>query len=379
MAIIFDKEVSQTTLLGSHDDNIVEFHSDNVLAEVSCNVDFGSQSFDITPDPSGKFTYNLKEVVKTLINTNNFRDSLVPDLHNDNYVQEDPNAYLAVSVTYRISFDGGSTESISRNYKFVKAVHQPIKFLDNVIDTVSDKITILSPYEAYSKKSFYMPYFDGMPFDFNLYSNAARNIVITNKTVNLSETIPVVNGVNRIFVSGGDRDWVKDSFLPLIYGVNTLEIAIEGSPLDVITLYLERHEPDCGLYFKYHNQHGGYSYYRCNRIYTEDVRTRTIQAMAPIFKSIEENFESNFIFGKDSSKVANLLIELKDRRGQSYLEEILDSPRVEMFVQHQYTRADATSWLGVRVLDGTFETKNTKNVYGVLKFKVGITRKTLTL
>lgn len=379
MAIIFDKEVSQTTLLGSHDDNIVEFHSDNPLDEVSCNVDFGSQSFDITPDPTGKFTYNLKEVVKTLINSNNFRDSLVSDIHNENYVQQDNDAYLAVSVTYRISFQGGTTESISRNYKFVKAVHQPIKYADNVIDTVTDKITILSPYEQYSKKSFYMPYFEGLPFDFNFYSNAVRNIIVTNKTVNLSTTLSVANGVNRIYVSSGARNWALDSLLPLVYGINQLEFAIEGSPTDVITLFLERHEPDCGVYFKYHNQHGGYSYYRCNRIYTEDLIAKTIQAMSPIFKSIEQNFESNFIFGKDSSKTVNLLIELKDRRGQAYLEEILDSPRVEMYLEPQFTRADSTSWLGVRILDGSFEIKNTKNIFGILKFKVGITRKTLTL
>jgi len=379
MAIIFDKEVSQTELLSSHDDNIVKFHSDNVLAEVSCKVDFGFQSYDITPDPTGLFTYNLKEVVKVAINPSNFRDSVEPDVHNGNYSLQDDNAYLAVSVTYQISFEGGSTESISRNYKFVKGVKQPIKYLNNTIDTVADMITILAPFEKNSRKSFFIPYFDGYPMDFAFYSNAARNIIVTNKTTNHTATIPVLAGVNRVFISGGDHNMTLDDFLPLVYGVNKLELAIEGSPLELVTLNLDRRRSECGLCFKYHNEQGGWNYYRFNEIYREDTKTKTIASLAPLFASIEESFESDVISGKDSARTVSLLAEVRDKREQKYLQQILTSPRVELYLNEVFERADSSSWLGIRVLDGTFRTENTKNSFSELKIKVGITNKSLSL
>ena len=70
MAITFTKAVSIAKFLNASNNNVVELSSDSVLDSSKCTISMGGTSIEITPI-NNVFRYNFKELVKSLINTNN--------------------------------------------------------------------------------------------------------------------------------------------------------------------------------------------------------------------------------------------------------------------------------------------------------------------
>jgi len=377
MAVIFSKEVSQDNLLSAYNNHSVEFSSNNVLQAVSCMVDYGDGTFDRSPNPDGSFKINIAEVASVLINLNKFKDTIVPDINGSGYVYPDTTLYKSISITYKISFINGTTEQIGRNYHFIKSVLQPINYLDNVIDVSTNSLALLLPFKDRSNLSYYTPYYEGVPFDFSIFSNLARTVTIRNKK-NLSEMdMDLSLGVNRIFLSQGDTDSTLLDDLILHTGLNHIEISV--SPTDYITLFIERFESSCGPFLKYFNSTGSYSYFRFSPIYQQSKRTKTLDKLRSDFSSIDETFSIIDITGKDSAIIMKLLAEQLDSDMLKHVDSLMDSLKVELFVQEPNTKLKASSWFTVLVSDGTFKTKNTKKTRNEFKVNIGFETYTLGL
>ena len=189
MAIQFIKDVSQEELLSSNNNNEVVFESDNALEAVSCLIDFGGVAVTRRPDSTGQFSYDFMEIVSVLINENDYEDLIVPDVENSGYAYKDDTLFKQLTISYKISFSNGSTETASRTYSFTKSVRQIKNYQDTIFNILNDKISLLIPNKDNSKQVYYAPYFHGYPFDVPMYSNIDRTITVTSKTNNISTTI----------------------------------------------------------------------------------------------------------------------------------------------------------------------------------------------
>lgn len=377
MAINFTKQLSESDILNSHNNNIVEFSSDNVLTAVKCTLNFGSVSFEITPDPEGNFSYNLKHAVKELINTNNFQDLITPDIEANGYIYEDTSLYKIISLEYTVAFNNETTESSTKNYIFSKSVKQPDRYEETIINSLQDLVGIMIPFKDFSVKSYAATYFVGYPFDVSIYSNVSRTITVANRTNGMSYDILISKGVNRLFVSEGWSNFSFEDDLPLIYGVNELEFQIGGSVY--VTLILTKRESGCGKYLKFYSNTGSYQYFLLDDIFTEDESTKIIDNLQGRHQSIEESVGIDRITGKTSRSVLNLFTEYLTTDEMNYLKPIINSPRVELYTRNQFEKQITTSWRSVVLIDGTFRVIDTKKNLKRLAFQVGYTNHTLSL
>ena len=186
MAISFSKSISTTKLLNAYNNNVVEFSSDNALDSITCNINIGGIDLEITPI-SDVFTFNYKEVVSALINTNNFSDDIVPttNLHADTSLK---NSWLA---TYTITFSDDSTEQTSETYVFVKSVEQ----IANVSNRLLTEQQILTPLN--------LTMFKGFPFDVAHYSDG--NVTVANSVTAVNKILTsTATTTDRIYLSLGN-------------------------------------------------------------------------------------------------------------------------------------------------------------------------------
>lgn len=361
MAIIFDKALSTTELLNAYNNNIVEFHSDNGLAAVSCVINLGDVSFEITPDPNGQFLFNLKEGVKVLINSNSFEDLIVPDIEFDGYVYKDDTLFLSLGVDYELTLSDDSTETTAKAYKFFKSVKQPIKYSEEVIDGVN--LSLLLPFYQNNKLAKYASYYEGYPFDFSLYSKNVATITITNKANGLTEDFNLLAGVNRIFISQGSANFTIDDVLPLITGMNELEIS-DGS--ETVTLYLEKFESKCSPMLKFFNDSGSYSYLRFEENPKITVRTKTLNTINVDFKDISETRGTNLITGKMKSTRERLQVRRMSPDQFKLFLDLTASPRVDLFMDDLFQKQESDSYYTVIMKDASYKYDDRRNLYNAI-------------
>lgn len=376
MAIIFSKALSESELLNSHNSNTVEFNSNSVLTAVKCTLDFGSVSFEITPNPSGIFQYDLKHATKGLLNSNNFEDQIVPDLTIGNYVYVDTTLYKVISLIYTITFDNETTESTTKNYLFTKSVKQPERYDETIISS-TDLLGMLIPFVDFSVKSYSATYFKGYPFDVAIYSNISRLVAIENKTNESKMSVNFDQGVNRLFFSDGGTNVTIEDSITLVTGINELEFSVATVP--IMTLLLTKKESGCGPYLKYYSSNGSYQYFLFDEIFTDDKRTKIIDTLSSKFKSIEEATDQDRITGKASQTVRSMFSEYLSSNEMNYLEPIIDSPRVELYTREVFTKAQANSWRGVVLRDSSYRTESTKKQLKGLVLKIEFTNNAMTL
>ena len=76
MAIIFTKNYSSSDLLTTGNSWIVEFNSDTAEFPQRAKITFAGKDFYVDPKPDGSFSFDYKRIMNSLINLNNFEDSL---------------------------------------------------------------------------------------------------------------------------------------------------------------------------------------------------------------------------------------------------------------------------------------------------------------
>lgn len=374
MAITFTKSLPEDELLASHNNNIVEFSSNSALTSVSAVINLGSVAITVTPNPNGLFHFNFIEAVKVLINENKFKDMITPDFENTGYIYNDNTLYKKIVTTFKVVYEGGTFEQITKTYCFIKSVRQAQKYERRKIKI--DFLALLIPYDfsSNSNKTYYAIYYSGMPFDIPIFSNVTRTITIKNVTNSFTETLDLTEGVNRFFLSQGDRSITNDDFLPLHDGINELEFQI--TPTNFVTLFLEKRREKCSPLLKLYNNQGGYSYLKAYRNHTQEKQTKTINSISSNLKDISETNQTEFITGKESKNKTTLIIKVNERQ-LNYLAGIIDSPRVELFQELLGQKQDSDSFYGVTVSDGSYKLVDTKKRIYELVIKIGFEINTL--
>ena len=80
MAIVFLKQLDNTKVNLAYNNNLVKFYSSSSFTPVNATITIGSNVVTLFPDPNGVFTYNFKDLITTILNVDNFKDDLKPDL-----------------------------------------------------------------------------------------------------------------------------------------------------------------------------------------------------------------------------------------------------------------------------------------------------------
>jgi hypothetical protein len=342
--ITFTTGLPETTVLNAFNNNVVEYYSDHSSTAIKSVITLLGKDFEITPNTNGVFHFNFKELVKRLINENYFRDTIEPDV-NLSFVYEDQTVYREIQVEYKIEFVDATFETTIKNYKFLKSVEQLENFRKNLVNTENTKLSILTPFRDSSSKTYFSTYFFGYPFDVSIYSDQIRTITIENKNTQLSTTIDLTKGVNRLYLSDGDH-FSFENLLPLYYGINELEFRINTN--EHITLFLKKVESKCGVYLKWFNNEGGWNYFLFDSSKSKR-RVKSIGVLDNDFENMIDTKESEIQMGVNSSDSLKMYANRLHEYEKEIINGLSESPKIYKYLNSMFQKFKKTDWINTSI------------------------------
>ncbi len=354
MAITFSRQLSTTDIIYSYNNNIVEFESDSVLTPVRCEVTIWGNVFEIHPDPNGVFSFNFKNVMRTIINENIFKDNIHPNSQTT-IKYDDADLYKYTNVAYKIVFEDTTTDSINVAYNFIKAVEQLEDIKENKSNNKSQ--CILTPFEGNQTGIYYTNFWQGLPFDVAFYSDSVQNITVENVNTAETFTFTSIKGVQRVFFCNGNDYAPLTSTFFEADKVN--QVLFKIGTTTVCTLYVKHSSSNCGEYLKFFNRQGGWNYY----LFQPNQVNRSINSIGSFNNDNEtlENTDSPIIeIGKEAEDVISMYATDIEKYEKSIINEVFSSPKIYRLISTQLN-AD-NNWISEIVTDSEINVEDAKRV-----------------
>ena len=172
--MIFIQDIGIDKPLNTYNNNIIEYKATDTSKTVSYSiVTISGVDYELTPNLNDVFRFNFLQIAKTLNNQNNFRDELEPDIKAE-YLYNDSALYNELTADIKIVFTDETEEIETKVYQFLKSVEQIIR-KKAVIDSR------LFPLITNATNVSNSTYFEGHPCDIAFYSDADREVTLTNK------------------------------------------------------------------------------------------------------------------------------------------------------------------------------------------------------
>lgn len=340
MAITFSKE--PTGIYPAYNDSYIEFTSDlsgNNRAEITVSpIELFPRTFSIFPDFDGNYLFNLKEIVKSSFNRTFEDQTEVVTGWSKNFTDK----YLLQSISIEIS-NGSETDTISKGYQFFKAVNQ-----------VGEKIhennfQLLTATKNGIDHS--LTYWEGFPFHFSIkrviHSEGKEIVVRSLNTTDQTDGMPTTEtGSMRIQIDkGGGENWTSENFLPLITELNRLEILENGSFRS--NLLLKKKKDCAGVYLKWANNQGDYSFWLFDEWYRNDLSAGNIDIMnTNRFDNVNNANSKILSTGKEAERSLRASTRF-DEREREVLEGLVTSPFVQMYSSKEANVIG--EWINVQV------------------------------
>lgn len=305
----------------AYEDSFIEFESNlanNVRAEV---VVLGlNQRFAAFKNKNGFYLFNLVEFSKYLFNNENFEDDFTKP--NNDWLERRRYRILNVQITV---FSDNDSEKIIKSYYFFKGLHNS--------DT-SEKERLLIPK---INNEYRLTYFEGYPLfletsevsnNKNLYFKNDLNNVLSSNYTTLSNNKSVRFYFKEIYKNSSIQN--QNLFINLKSKYTNLNFFIDNKFKS--KLKITRVEPKCGIYLKWYNRFGGYSFFLFENYYEEEIKTNDLDEFGTNdFRNIYEkkSFQYKSI-GKEFETRIKASVKA-DRYQSEYLKDLFYSPHVQMY------------------------------------------------
>jgi len=357
MAISFTKQ--PTGVYPVFNESYIEFTStlaNNNRATITLNENLLviGDYFEIYPNKDGVYQFNLKEIISEKLTQNGFVDqwSETPSNQNINTFGETiDGSYLSQELTIRV-YSNITNESVIKTYNFFKYVVQVGEGYN------FNTSRICNP--SKNKFDYNITYFEGYPFamDMMRVSNNIDISIKNNNTGFISDTISTSElNTFRLYVDTGTSNWTTQGFLPLNDILNRLEIRAKSGLGTFVTsnVNLKKISSKCGVYLKWFNNQGGYSYFLFDEFYKNNIKSNQLKLISNNqFNNANELKNLTSPIGKEGYE--SLVINANVDENESYfLKNLFTSPSVQMWSQNEpFIEGE---WIDVE-LSGSYETNN---------------------
>lgn len=351
--ITFQTEISTVNLLNAFNNNVVRFKSDSTTKiPLTATVTIGTTPVTLYPLPNGQFYFNFKEYVHPLVNSNNFNDLVNPVIDADDdttFTYEGSGLFLA-SVTYLIVFTDETSETTSKDYQFLASVTQLESYKKEVYPIESKRP--LLPLYPNTADTFYIKYWEGYPFDVT-FKNDSDPIELINITNTLDYEFESKGNITRLFFCDGNIDESINDLLPIALGRSQLQY-------EDVYITLDKEDVCDGVYVKWFNQQGGYSYWKFPNIYRRTKQIKAIGEISKDFENLEDTFSQVSQIGQTAGN--RLIVDSDTLKDEEFalLSSILTSPKVYYFVGQPFARASANDWMECKILTSNQITREYK-------------------
>lgn len=353
MAIQFTSDFPSTQVLNAFNNNVVSFNSNSgtnaLSATISVLGSLGAPSVSVTPNPSGNFSYNFRELFATIVNKNHFRDDIYNTPIGGSYIYQDGNVYKDITVQYTITLEDGNTETTSRSYRVLRSVVQIEDYRRGLTNSGNSSIAILLPFTDNSNKTLRATMFDGYPFDISIYSSTYQNVVFDNKTTDYQLSVALKRGVNRFFFSNGITNVTLNDDLPIAIGENEIEIRPEGDSSELVlqTLYLTKKEACEGHLLKWFNDFGGWCYFLFHQN-RETNKSKDIGEFPADHSNIKDTRDAFTSLGYSREKNTELFASYLDQHEKKLINTLFYSPKVYLYLNGTFQLANEKDFVAIK-------------------------------
>lgn len=356
MAIVFLKQLDNTKVNLAYNNNLVRFYSSSSFTPVNSTITIGSNVVTLFPDPNGVFTYNFKDLITTILNVDNFKDDLNPDLDISYVYDWTDKISLTEDIVIEILLSNDSTETNTTNITWLSAFVQlrDWKRTYPTTELLTTDVALLQKKNNNDLYDYHLNYWNGYPFDLTLYANE-ETITITNE-VDLSNVDLDFDKISRLVFSDGRTDVSIEDTINLQEGFNNLDFG------GFFNLNLNKSVDHCpnGIYLKWINSFGGWNYWLFNRG-QENLKTKELGALNNDFNNLEDTISPLVSLGKTSESA----IKVREQRIKEYdkvmLSDLLDSAKVYLFTGLPFSQNTFNDWIEVNLSAGTFVLENPRS------------------
>lgn len=358
--IIFNPPIEIKNLNMAYNNYSLYFYSTNNTAPSYCDITAMGLSARLYPNPQGRFFFNFKPYVTALINTRNFEDRVVTNINSGNpdsfMYNVTAGTFLQRNVTFKIVFPGQLPFDDIKSYviSWLAGVEQ----VGTKPDFTIGDLLVLSPFQKDSANSYYLKYWQGYPFDMAFFTNT-NSLTVHNETNLVSQQLNVIGFGTRLFFSDGRTDETLEDLIPLAEGYNKLRLVrMEDFPQQDKYLTLEKVPYKEGVYLKWFNKYGGYSYWLFENTYSIDRTTKSLGELDYDDQNLSEAYTRSLTIGKESQETVKIVAELLTDDERIIVEGILDSPKIYMFTGKPFSRNSNKDWVEVKLKTGSARLKN---------------------
>lgn len=340
----------------AYNDSIIRYKS-TISGMTKSEIVISGSTFTVYPF-NELFSFNFKDIAKVAINKNGFKDSILPDLSTD-FIYSDSTLQTSLSGTIT-TLNTFTVDTINFNYLFTKSVEQ-LPFYNQKLLATNDVIVLLPSDNNFD---YSVTYFEGYPFDFSIrginngdtfhFKNSNSGIISNTFTATTSD-------VKRVFLSDGANNEMFSNFLPLSSNVNAVELWVNGAIKANINI--KRVESQCGIYLKWFNQNGGYSYWLFDKFYKEVIKTKDLTDIQGKWDNLQKLTSTSESLGKTATKTLQLTTKYNTAE-KDYLLDLAKSPKTEMYLHKSpFFKQNEFNFIGVKVSDEgfTIDSKMTNN------------------
>lgn len=361
MAISYSKDVSETNFLFSHNNNVIEFSSDITDPIRDCIITVGTSIVTLYPRPDGTFYYNFKEVVSSLINTNNYTDDLNTDVSVSYFYTWSSRVYLDLDVTISINFTNDTSDQDTKDLKFILSAVNLRDYNSRFPYTVGiNQINLMLPLVSGANNTYYAKYFTGYPFDITVYrdENTSLDMDIDNLTnaQNIAYDSIEADFFRFVFSDGRTDTSIEDVF-SLVDGLNNIRFTLSGS--DDKFLNLEKEQGCSGVYLKWLNDSGGYSYW----LFNNNASIRGYKEKGYLnndFNNLEDTTSQQISLGLDSKDTLTVYDRNINENQKNLIATILDSPKVYLFTGTPFAQNNFNDWMEIKNKTRRYDLKQVK-------------------
>ena len=337
----------------AYNDSYLQFTSDladNYKAEmIVYPVETFTRTFIAYADADGVYTFNLKEIIKSLFNDNDFSDQ---NVFSDAFYKTISGIYKELSISFEV-FSTTDSETDDEVYTFYRAIKQIGE------SNFSNYYQLLS----YSSNGvdYKLPYWVGFPFSFDLQRVQDTDIIKINNlntSFTSDEMTPTDTDSFRIIVDKGNgENWTDSNIMPLTNTENNLEVLVND--VAKTNILIEKNDDCEGIYLKWANRNGGYNYWLFDKYYLESIKS---SEYGTITNNTFENVPTASNTYKSTGKVMTKTMTIKTRYKEEYydmLKDLFSSPCVQMY-SSQVANVEG-SFIDV-IVEGSFTYANKKRL-----------------
>lgn len=357
MAITITKNISG--VYPAYNDSYIQFTSslaNNERAEIEITGGIFTERFIVYPNKSGVYTFNFKEPAKALMSEYPLEDVNGATISSGTWGQSLNGVSLTLDATIYV-YNSTTNESTTINLDFYRAVKQ---YGQSIYDNNGQILNYST-----NGVDFNLTYFEGYPFSFelqNMVHTGTKDITVKNlNTGNVSEEISTqFTGAFKIIVDKGSFNWTTTDFLPLPSTINRLEIYEDE--VFKSNLNLKKVSSKCGVYLKWLNNDGGYSYWLFDEFYRDTLTSNIVGVYATnAFGNIGDSLSPSGMLGKEAARSMRLKTKV-NKTEVKIIESLFTSPYVELYSATEPFQ-DGT-WLSVQLNDN-FTISNKKEINDV--------------